>query len=509
MHLDNINHGGNRQQQGRGHGPKKDAQKKQNGPETRSCYSCGKPGHLSKNCRSKNKVIRQVNMIQTSGNEEEWEVVTPPESEIADPEPSPPNSDDEDLLETMISKVRQQPAYIMTPREQAQLDQYLEKSLRDGAIEKGPTYTPAQEEEFASYMSNLLKEWREEKLLDEGTLARITDLHTGNNAYKRNDAMTQGKESDPGHPGQRVKTVWDYEDSDKENQDPESPQYWHDNTGRTFYTPPDSPTLKREDATLSDTATRRAKRQSRTKTVYANDGQALILNPEPSQEEQDARKKAWEDLSNDSWRYTAEEVIQRRQVDFRQINALTVADEEFPQDYAADNESRRANRKRIEKLPVADTPLSRVPQYNLDPRNPLHELMSWTACFHDTCRIHFSEKEGSGYFPSRRSKCRWHWEECQKHECERHLWDKRAVQHFPGLDQEPGDQFLVNEKCTNDIWQTCMRSRCIRHKDAKTLNGFLPREIEKDESFLGKRLAPGVSPGVVMLPTPTHSSHSE
>ena len=100
MHLDNINHGGNRQHQGRGQGQKKDAQKKQNDPETRSCYTCGKPGHLSKNCRSKNKVIRQVNMIQTSGNEEEWEVITPPESEAEQLEQSPPDSDDR-LNETL------------------------------------------------------------------------------------------------------------------------------------------------------------------------------------------------------------------------------------------------------------------------------------------------------------------------------------------------------------------------------------------------------------------------
>jgi hypothetical protein len=32
--------------------------KKNDGPETRSCYNCGKPGYLARNCRSKNKVIR-------------------------------------------------------------------------------------------------------------------------------------------------------------------------------------------------------------------------------------------------------------------------------------------------------------------------------------------------------------------------------------------------------------------------------------------------------------------
>lgn len=31
-----------------------------------------------------------------------------------------------------------------------------------------------------------------------------------------------------------------------------------------------------------------------------------------------------------------------------------------------------------------------------------HELMSWTACYNDSCAIHLSDKMGSGYFPSRR-----------------------------------------------------------------------------------------------------------
>jgi hypothetical protein len=31
-----------------------------------------------------------------------------------------------------------------------------------------------------------------------------------------------------------------------------------------------------------------------------------------------------------------------------------------------------------------------------------HGLMSWTACYDDSCAIHLSDKQGSGYFPSRR-----------------------------------------------------------------------------------------------------------
>jgi hypothetical protein len=68
MHLGNIN--------SKPSNPKK-TWKKNNRPETQSCYNCSKPGHLARNCRSKNKVIRQINMLTGPQQEEadEWTVV--------------------------------------------------------------------------------------------------------------------------------------------------------------------------------------------------------------------------------------------------------------------------------------------------------------------------------------------------------------------------------------------------------------------------------------------------
>jgi hypothetical protein len=65
MHLDNIQ------------GKKDYKPKKDDVLETRKCYNCGKTGYLARNCRSKNKVTRQLNMLTGPLQEdaEEWTVV--------------------------------------------------------------------------------------------------------------------------------------------------------------------------------------------------------------------------------------------------------------------------------------------------------------------------------------------------------------------------------------------------------------------------------------------------
>jgi hypothetical protein len=64
MVLDNIN---------KGNGFNKD--KKQYGKKI-TCYNCQKEGHMARDCRSKNKVVRQLNMmIKDNDLDEEWNIV--------------------------------------------------------------------------------------------------------------------------------------------------------------------------------------------------------------------------------------------------------------------------------------------------------------------------------------------------------------------------------------------------------------------------------------------------
>jgi hypothetical protein len=67
MQLDNIN---------KGNGFRKD---KKQFSKSITCYNCQKEGHMARDCRSKNKVIRQLNMLaKDEGTDEEWNVVHRP-----------------------------------------------------------------------------------------------------------------------------------------------------------------------------------------------------------------------------------------------------------------------------------------------------------------------------------------------------------------------------------------------------------------------------------------------
>ena len=58
-----------------------------------------------------------------------------------------------------------------------------------------------------------------------------------------------------------------------------------------------------------------------------------------------------------------------------------------------------------------------------------HGLLSWTVCYDDSCMIHYSEKEGSGWFPRKSSQRRNQldvcphddWRMCQDYNCAEHI----------------------------------------------------------------------------------------
>jgi hypothetical protein len=243
------------------------------------------------------------------------------------------------------------------------------------------------------------------------------------------------------HPGKRV-DVWAY-------QEDTSPQYYRDNTDRVFYTPPDSPTLKREDATVHQKTVRASpfeqrkarkprSRKTRNDAVYVNSNEALALYEED----------------------TVRSAQQARET-------MTTPDYEDWVD--------RAERKWAMKQKHYYKASSQVPQpnYALDFRNPRHVYLTWAACGYDECQTHYHDKCGAGHFP-KKDGCKWMAYDCPTLECPKHLFDKRMTGVFPGLPDKEAQtlSLLVNGKCTQDQWQLCLNEDCTRHADVKAFNGF-------------------------------------
>ena len=114
--------------------------------ETRTCFTCGKPGHIARNCRSKNKVIRQLNVLAIDDDqvdEEEWEVV----SGCDDTEQDEADSPDSRLYEDPEESITDSPPIIPrspTPhpaakgKEPINVWDYLEPNQpRDGDLAMG------------------------------------------------------------------------------------------------------------------------------------------------------------------------------------------------------------------------------------------------------------------------------------------------------------------------------------------------------------------------------------
>ena len=130
--------------------------------------------------------------------------------------------------------------------------------------------------------------------------------------------------------------------------------------------------------------------------------------------------------------------------------------------------------------------------YWYDARNAHHAKLSWTACTHEYCPAHYSEKQYSGWNPKAIKgypKCKHYWFECVDDTCPKHLWDKREKTYFPGHD-DPQEviqmQMVYRVECAEDYayecrrpnWHTCLKNECDLHQEEKNYHGFA-------KSFLG------------------------
>jgi hypothetical protein len=344
-----------------------------------TCYACGKKGHMSRDCRSKNKVTRQLNVLAKvpEDSDEEWTVVNPQGQVFTD---AVPNSNEWDTLQEYITEglekgIIMRSSLVTTERQGPR-----------GHIRFKPQYEPKADED------------------------------------------TEYPQPTEPHPGDRISGSWDQE-SVTSRTDPEEVLSLEE---LSIHTPPASPKLRRENATMGKGkqkkddqpwyhhSHKRSSCRKQKKVTYANDGQAQVLNEEPS------------------WVDTAEEAYRQRNIEYYE--------------------------------PTMDD------KYLVDIRNPLHGTLHWTACTTAACQKHYDDKL-EGYFPVQAygRRCKYLPEGCTQIACPEHLFDKRITMgYFPGLDdtEKARCNILVNGYCINRDWRTCQHERCGLHLTAKQENGY-------------------------------------
>jgi hypothetical protein len=486
MQLDTIHQGKPKKEYGNN-------QKFDKPKETRKCYNCDKVGHLSRDCRMKNKVVRQLNFLSHSNNddyEEEWDVDVPTHVDPAyhpelngydqvliDADPSEEeSSESSDEDDTYLERSR-----APTPSEEEVKKDTFDAEQRIMEIRALRLYYSTQSERaqqametilHARYLSlntvelaNVVKEIDQLALKIESPASESSDDRATTSSPEISDNEENPLETlgalqlyHPGqegiaertatpHPGNRVKGHWDHESKDDEY--PEERALTPEELA--IHTPLASPKLVRQNATLweDNSVPPKGKGRKQRPNAFANDGQAMVINS-------------------------------------------------LEEDWVA-----TALREQAPKGPIP-AQIPRTDKYLEDIRNPQHGTLSWLACYNDSCTIHYSSKEAQSYFPSNRRRCRWQYFDCPKNTCADHLYDKRVGGYFPDY-AENGDHWLDKEGCCRHLtWQCCLRADCIKHYLEKKANGYGP-----SEDFLGTCLAPGIDPEAATLPMPPTSSNSQ
>jgi hypothetical protein len=426
MHLDMLQQGKSKKEFGNRQGNRD--RKKNN-----DCYNCGKPGHFARDCQSKNKVVRHLNVLRAVPikNEklEDWDMM---DADHEEP------TQEQVLIDTSSPEIYGTQRYLQDHPEIIQ--QAVEHHLGTGHLVPVPT-TEFDMTNLYEEMNRMVREPASppSDSDDEWTAARREELRE---AYRRENHIANRAPTP--HPGERIRGHWDEEMTihypEEEALTPEA---------LAIQTPPDSPKLVRQNATLQEytsTPPQKIGRKRKSKASVHGSHKGLVVDT----------REGWVDTA---------------------LREQALRDETI--------------RKSTKTLSPKTT------RYLADSRNSLHGILSWLECYDDCCRIHFSSKEAQSYFPSNHRTCRHPWYTCPKDTCASHLHDKRRTKYF----EEANQELDVEGNCFHHLWQRCLRADCKKHFEEKIANGYGP-----SQTFLGSCLAPGISPERTTIAMPENSS---
>jgi hypothetical protein len=130
--------------------------------------------------------------------------------------------------------------------------------------------------------------------------------------------------------------------------------------------------------------------------------------------------------------------------------------------------------------------------YAIDIRNFNHGSQHWSFCYENYCTIHMGAKDANTWEPQVPAtlKCEYkQWSDCKTDKCAVHLMKKRENETFPGhckawnevfcKARRMGKQycyqnlFATLKKDSNSLWQRCLVTGCVTHRQDKIKYGVL------------------------------------
>ena len=507
--------------------------KKHKKEQDRRCYNCGKVGHIARNCRSKNKVTRQLNMLRVEPEEpgnDEWEIVSqtermeirPHRNHMGPDSPAPESSYEEDCWED---------EWDAPPTKQQKINDFIARHRQATPIPPTGMMGPSTLTNVEKIRHHILI--HDQQVGMDG-LTRLNEylrqIETGVNAaqiyYDLNcvycqhlDATGESRE----FPVHILETAPHLEHAPDMGHTPEeenpdmawrTPRYQANTSKKRslsevsprrpwgyrnpLYDPEDNDPVEPEEYPL-----RNCMGQTQEEPTASQKQEIWQLIKHQTQPEYQAEPEEYETPSEQCPQWNDDKDWYQGNSD-KENEDPCGATRSTQKEYQNFKQTTYRNHKALQNsrfrqkhhklaLGIASSSAhipARALSFTDHPRHPKHGTMSWIDCYHDECGTHYSDKQATNYWPSSPRRCRYQAYDCKTDACPTHIFAKREAQYFPGKDQEDIIimRMSIDGHCTQPQWYTCLNVECTTHRQEKVDHGF------GNEPFLGVRMTPTGSP---------------